>query len=83
MLETRVVEADDTGHFRLTKQSANEAGKKQRVWMSPNIRSMLKSSGQSFGTIDLDKEPETVSQLASAEPLLKYQTVSQTRDALA
>jgi hypothetical protein len=72
MREERIIESDDTGHFRLVKQSKN-SGNKQRVWMSPAIRSMLKSSGHSFGTIDLDKEPETARQMASAEPLLSYQ----------
>lgn len=80
MREERIVESDDTGHFRLVKQS-NDSGKKQRIWMSPAIRSMLKSSGQSFGTIDLDKEPETARQMASAEPLLSYQPDFQGRPA--
>lgn len=70
MREERIIESDDTGHFRLVKQTKN-SGNKQRVWMSPAIRSMLKSSGQNFATIDLDKEPETAAQMASAKPLLK------------
>jgi hypothetical protein len=77
MREEKIVEADETGHYRLVKQNSKTG--KQRVWMSPAIRSMLRSSGQSFGTIDLDKEPETAGQLASAEPLLSYQTDFQGR----
>lgn len=68
MREEGIVEADDTGHFRLAPQK-KEFNNKQRVWMSPAIRSLLKSSGQSFGTIDLDAEPETASPLAGSHPL--------------
>lgn len=79
MREARLVESDDTGHYRLVKQTGNNSRNKQRVWMSPSIRSMLKTSGHNFGTIDLDKEPDTAGQLASAEPLLNYQTDLQGR----
>lgn len=75
MRDAQIVESDDTGHFRLVKQK-KDSGNKQRIWMSPAIRSLLKSSGQSFGTIDLDKEPETAAQMASAKPLLNYQNES-------
>ena len=70
MREDRIVESNDTGHYRLVKQNAKDSQNKQRVWMSPAIRSMLKSSGQSFGTIDLDKEPERVERTTVAEPLM-------------
>lgn len=76
MVEDRIIESDDTGHFRLVLQKSSDAKKKQRMWMSPAIRSILKSSGQSFGTIDLDKDPETAAQMASSEPLLSYQPES-------
>jgi len=79
MREERIVEADDTGHYRLVKQTATNSGNKQRLWISPAFRTMLKSSGQNFGTVDLDQEPETVTQLTSAEPLLSYQTDFQGR----
>ncbi len=72
MREERIVESDDTGHFRLVSEKSKDGKNKQRLWMSPNIRSILKSSGQSFGTIDLDKDPETLAQMAGAEPLLSY-----------
>lgn len=68
MREERIIESDETGHYRLVKETKN-SGNKQRVWMSPAIRSMLKSSGQSFGTIDLDKEPDPVGQVANSESL--------------
>jgi hypothetical protein len=70
MREERIIESDETGHYRLVKQTSKDSGNKQRVWMSPAIRSMLKSSGQNFATIDLDKEPETAAQMASSKPLL-------------
>lgn len=69
MREQQIVEADETGHYRLAKQK-NDSGNKQRVWMSPAIRSLLKSSGRNFGVIDLDKDPETAAQMASSQPLL-------------
>lgn len=70
MREQQIVESDETGHYRLVKETSNDSGNKQRVWMSPAIRSMLKSSGQSFGTIDLDKEPETAAPMGSGNSLL-------------
>ena len=73
MLEERAIEADETGHYRLAKQTSKTGRNTQRVWMSPAIRSLLKSSGRDFGVIDLDKEPETAEQLVSTEPLLSYQ----------
>lgn len=76
MREERIVESDDTGHFRLVSEKSKDAKNKQRMWMSPAIRSILKSSGQSFGTIDLDKDPETKAQMAGTEPLLAYQPES-------
>jgi hypothetical protein len=68
MREEGIIEADDTGHFRLAPQK-KDSGPKQRVWLSPAIRSMLKSSGQSFGTIDLDEEPESAAQVSNSKPL--------------
>ena len=45
------------------------------MWMSPAIRSILKSSGQSFGTIDLDKDQKPRPKWP-AQPLLSYQPES-------
>lgn len=73
MVENRLIEANDTGHFRLMKHEANDPRNKKRVWISPAIRAILQKSGREFGTIDLDNDPETASQLASPEPLLSYQ----------
>jgi hypothetical protein len=73
MREERIIESDDTGHFRLVSEKSKDGKNTQRMWMSPAIRSILKSSGQSFGTIDLDKDPETKAQMAGSESLLSYQ----------
>ena len=73
MLENRVVESDDPGHFRLMKHAPTDPRNKKRLWLSPAIRAILQGSGRDFGVIDLDKEPETKDQLASTEPLLNYQ----------
>lgn len=74
MLEDRVIEADDTGHFRLLKYGATDPHNRKRVWLAPAFRALLQQSGRNFGTLDLDKEPETVEQMASADALLSYQT---------
>lgn len=73
LVERNVLESNDTGHFRLIKEGSKSASGKQRFWFSPAIRSALKQSGQDFGTIDLDSEPETAEQMANAGPLLEYQ----------
>lgn len=79
MREEQIIESDETGHYRLVKENPKNPGNKQRVWMSPAIRAILKSSGQSFGTIDLDQDPETTSPLAKAESHFTYQTDFQGR----
>ena len=71
MAEDGIVESDDSGRFRLTKQASSSNPRKR--WLSPAIRAIFKASGRDFGLLDLDKEPETVEQLASSEPLLSYQ----------
>lgn len=79
MLEQRIVEADDTGHFRLMKHGPTDPRNKRKLWLSPAIRAILQKSGKEFGVIDLDKDPDTVEQMASAEPLLAY-TVDHQKD---
>src|SRR5258705_10750608 len=73
MVEDGIVESDDTGHFRLMKQASADSSNKQKLWLSPAMRTIFKESGRDFGLLDLDKEPETEEQLASLEPLLSYQ----------
>ena len=74
MVEDGIVESDESGHFRLRKQASADPSKKRKLWVSPAIKSILKDSGRDFGLYDLDKEEETADQLASAEPLLAYQS---------
>jgi hypothetical protein len=73
MVEGGIIESDDNGHFRLTKQSSADPAKKRKLWLSPAVRSIFKESGREFGLLDLDNEPETADQLASSESLLSYQ----------
>ena len=77
MVEDGIVESDDTGHFRLMKQASADSSNKQKLWLSPAMRTVFKESGRDFGLLDLDKEAETAEQLASAEPLLSYEVVFQ------
>jgi len=73
MVEDRIVESDDNGRFRLVQQASTDSGNKRKLWLSPAIKTIFKESKRDFGLLDLDKEPETAEQLASAEPLLSYQ----------
>ena len=72
MVEDRIVESDDSGHFRLMQQASADSSNKRKLWLSPAFRTLFKESGRDFGLHDLDKEPETAEQLASLEPLLSY-----------
>jgi hypothetical protein len=74
MVEDGIVESNDDGRFRLKHQGSADPTKKRKLWVSPAIKSILKDSGRDFGLHDLDKEEETAEQLASAEPLLSYQS---------
>jgi len=70
LTEDGIVEADDSGRFRLAKQASSS--NRRKLWLSPAIRTIFEASGRDFGLLDLDKEPETVEQLASLEPSLSY-----------
>jgi hypothetical protein len=67
MLETRLVETNSTGHYRLVLKSLAEAKDKKRVWISPAIRAILQKSGRSFPVFDLDKtgDPDDWTRLTS------------------
>ena len=73
MVEDRIVESDDSGHFRLMQQASADSSNKRKLWLSPAFRTILKESRRDFGLLDLDQESETAEQLASLEPLLSYQ----------
>jgi hypothetical protein len=74
MVEARVVESDDSGHYRLMTPAGGDSSNKRKLWLSPAMRNIFKESGCDFGLFDLDKEEETAEQLASTEPLLPYQS---------
>lgn len=56
MLESRLVETDMDGRFRLTQQSAPGKSTKKKVWVSPAIQRILEESGKNFGVFELDKD---------------------------
>jgi hypothetical protein len=56
MLESRVVETDIDGRFRLTRQTAAAAEPKKKTWISPALQRILEESGKNFGVFDLDQE---------------------------
>src|SRR5688572_10211357 len=73
LVEDRIVESDDSGRFRLLQQASADSSNQRKLWLSPAVRTILKESKREFGLLDLDQEPETAEQLASAEPLLSYE----------
>ncbi len=68
MLETSLVEADETGHYRLNQQESSEKTNRKKLWISPAIRAILRQSGGDFGVIDLDKEVDADDLMANPEP---------------
>jgi hypothetical protein len=77
MLEIGLVEADDTGHFRLAKRVPTDLSNKKKVWISPAIRTILKQSGRDFGVIDLDKEPERADHPPGSKSSIAYRPYPQ------
>ena len=67
MLDSSLVEADDTGHYRLNKQASSEKPNRKKLWISPAIKAILRHSGGDFGVIDLDKEEDPDDGMANAE----------------
>lgn len=57
MVEEKMVESDQTGHYRLVREKSRGDRDKQRMWLSPALRALLKQSGHSFETVDLEQEP--------------------------
>jgi hypothetical protein len=70
LIEDHLVESDDTGHFRLKKQTATVVENRKRLWLSPTIKRIFEQSGRDFGVIDLDKEVDPADLQMSSEPLL-------------
>jgi hypothetical protein len=55
MVEKGVVESDSTGHFRLVTKKQNKRDKK---WVSPQMRKILEESGKDFTHIVNEKDLE-------------------------
>ena len=72
MLDSCLVEADETGHYRLNKQEPSEKPNRKKLWISPAIKAILQQSGGDFGVIDLDKEVDPDDFLASSEPASRF-----------
>jgi len=54
MVEERIIESDDRGHFRLMPQLSADSSNKPKLWVSPALRTILKESGRDFALLDLD-----------------------------
>ena len=68
MLDSRLVEADETGHYRLNKHESSEKANRKKLWISPAIKAILRRSGEDFGVIDLDLEVDPADLPASSGP---------------
>jgi len=75
MLETRIVETDIDGRFRLSQQAAAAKPTKKRTWVSPAIQRMLDASGKNFGVLDLDQEMDPAVDVGTITLLPEGQTV--------
>lgn len=60
MLESKLVETDIDGRFRLFQPAVSVAGKslKKKMWISPALQRILEESGKNFGVFDLDKDAD-------------------------
>ncbi|HEX5219957.1 MAG TPA: hypothetical protein VFZ59_10360 [Verrucomicrobiae bacterium] len=57
MLETRIVETDIDGRFRLAQQTTTiTRSTKKKIWVSPAIQRILEESGKNFGVFELDQD---------------------------
>ena len=56
MLDSRIVETDVDGRFRLAQQSVDTQFARKKVWVSPAIQRILEESGRNFGVFELDKD---------------------------
>jgi hypothetical protein len=56
MLESRILETDIDGRFRLTQQTTNTQFTRKKMWVSPAIQRILEESGKNFGVFELDKD---------------------------
>jgi len=68
LLENSLVEADETGHYRLQEQRQPDQHKRKKLWIAPAIRAILRQNGGDFGVIDLDQEVDPADLVRSSEP---------------
>ena len=66
LLDSSLVEADETGHYRLQEQESPDKHNRKKLWISPAIKAILRQSGGDFGVVDLDKEVESDELMASS-----------------
>ncbi len=71
MAEKNLVEADETGHYRLPRK--DDPQKEKKRWVCPQIRSIFLRSGRDFPVIsadeDLDPEDLVTAQIPSTQNL--------------
>ena len=68
MLDCSLVEADETGHYRLEEQEPADKRNRKKIWIAPAIKAILRQSGGNFGVIDLDQEVDPADLVPSSEP---------------
>jgi hypothetical protein len=56
MFDSRIVETDIDGRFRLTQQTAATKSTPKKRWISPAIQRILEQNGKNCGVFELDKD---------------------------
>jgi len=56
MVESKIIETDCAGRFRLTPQFAPGSTSKKQRWISPAVQRILAESGKNFGVFEVDKD---------------------------
>jgi hypothetical protein len=72
MLDSSLVEADETGHYRLQELGPPDKHNRKKLWIAPAIKAILRQSGGNFGVIDLDQEGEVDDLMPSSEPSARF-----------
>ena len=68
MLDSSLVEADETGHYRLQEQAPPGKHNPKKLWIAPAIKAILRQSGGNFAVYDLDPEVNPDDLVPSSEP---------------
>lgn len=72
MLDSSLVEADETGHYRLQEQGPGDKPNRKKIWIAPAIKAILRQSGGNFGVIDLNQEVDPADLVPSSEPAARF-----------